>query len=150
MRINRCDLSFDSLRPWGGFLFHSCDIYNAFFSFMILHMFLSLSRFWPLGSTRIPALSLSFLFHVLYWPSLGQIFFIILAQGTSSASSSVSSSASTSAFSSASFSASSSFLPLLSGFVYCPSALCSRPSGPMALSPPIYCHKELKCISTYF
>lgn len=107
-------------------------------------------------------LSLSFLFDVLYWPSLGQIFFIILVQGTPSASSSVfssaSTSASTSAFpsvsssasSSASTSVSSSFLPLLSGFVYCPSALCSRPSGPMTLSPPIYCHKELKCIPTYF
>lgn len=31
MRINRCDSSLDSVRPWGGFLFHSCDTYNAFF-----------------------------------------------------------------------------------------------------------------------
>lgn len=31
MSISRCDLSLDYVRPWGGFVFHPCDTYNAFF-----------------------------------------------------------------------------------------------------------------------
>lgn len=122
MRINRCDSSLDSVRWQKGFLFHSCDTYNTFF----LLAFCTCSLVYLVSDLLDPSgfpLSLSFLFDVISWSVLGQIFSIILVQGTSSASTSVFTSASSSVSTSASSSAPSSFLPLFSGFVYCPSAV---------------------------